>query len=154
MSAINGTIIYRELGDPPDVLINWLDERSQLFNVLDDHDKEHLYIDNDVPRDADITPLLVQHTIGFSLFSEDGQRLSDYSRLDKAIRAQAGAKLVITPEVELESEIDIPDVEDPPMSALEASLLEQIESLKAQIASQAEDEPAKDESDESDESTD
>lgn len=134
MTAINGTVIYRELGDPDPALIAWLDARNQLFNVVDDRQKEHLYVDNDVPRDAVITPLIVESTIGFSLFTESGQRISDYSRLDKAIRAQAGASLVVKPEVELEDEIVLPEDHEPePQSALEAALASRIAELEAQV---------------------
>jgi hypothetical protein len=139
MNADNGTVIYRELGDPPAVLLTWLDERGQLFNVVDDNQNEHLYVDGEQPRDAAITPMIVENTIGFSLFTEDGQRLADYSRLDRAIRAQEGAKLVITPEVDLED--DMPAEDEPPMSALEAALRERIAKLEGE-ASPVEDEDA------------
>lgn len=137
MTADNGTIIYRELGDPAPVLIQWLDDRGQLYNVLDDHGNEHLYIDNDVPRDAEITPMLVDATIGFSLFYEaTGKRISDYSRLDRAVRAQAGAELVVKPEVELEEDIEAEELQAQvePISALEASLQERIDQLEAEAA--------------------
>ncbi len=139
MSIINGTVIYRELGDPSPILLTWLEDRGQLFNVLDDHNNEHLYIDNDQPRDADITPMLVEATIGFSLFTEGGKRLSDYSRLDRAIRAQQGAKLVITPEVDLEEEIELEEDEGglDALSALEVVQQERIAELEAQIAAGA-----------------
>jgi hypothetical protein len=135
----NGTVIYRELGDPPQVLINWLDERGQLYNILDDANREHLYVDNEQPRDADITPMIVENTIGFSLFTEDGRRLSDYSRLDKALRAQEGAKLVIVPEVEMEEDIDLAPKGKETVSALEASLLARIAELEANQPQDAED---------------
>jgi hypothetical protein len=111
-TVINGCIVYRELGNPPDILINWLDERNQLWNVVDDNGKERLYIDNDQPRDADITPSLVEATIGFALFTEAGKRLAGYSRLDRALRAQEGAVLTITPEFELEDEVALSEAEE------------------------------------------
>lgn len=134
MTAINGVLVYRELGDPPAILIDWLDERQQLFNVLDDKQKEHLYVDNDQPRDADITPMILEHTIGFSLFTEDGRHTASYSRLDKALRAQAKAKLVVVPEVDLEDDIeDDEDDREVPMSAMEAQLRERIAELESQV---------------------
>jgi hypothetical protein len=138
-TVINGCIVYRELGNPPDILINWLDERNQLWNVVDDNGKERLYIDNDQPRDADITPPLVEATIGFALFDEEGKRLAGYSRLDSAIRAQAGAKMVITPEFELEDEIDLSDAEQDLVdrdvtTALEARIAELEVELNATLA--------------------
>ncbi len=102
----NGTIVYRELNDPGDALLTWLDDRGQLFNVLDDEQKEHLYVDNDVPRDILITPLIVAATKGFALFTEDGKHLADYKKLFKAEKAQLGARLVITPEVDLDDDED------------------------------------------------
>ena len=123
-NVINGCVVYRELGEMPAVLVNWLDERNQLWNVVDDTGKEHLYIDNDQPRDADITPSLVEATIGFALFTEAGKRLSDYSRLDRAIRAQAGAVLTITPEFELEDEVALSEAEEDLVSRDVTSILE------------------------------
>jgi len=147
MTLINGTQVYRELGDPPQVLINWLDERGQLWNVLDDHQNEHLYVENETPRDSDITPMIVECTIGFSLFDEDGKRLADYSRLDKALRAQEGAKRIVIPEVELEDQIELPEDAEPALSAAEAALQEKIDALTAQIAEQADEGEIVDEDD-------
>ncbi len=146
VGIINGTIIYRELGDPPRDLITWLDLRHQLWNVLDDHQIEHLYVDNDQPRDSEITAQLIHYTIGFSLFTEGGKFISAYSRLERAVRAQLSAKLVVVPDVQLEDEIALDeDQEDTePIGALEAKLIEQIESLKSQIAAGSESYPDED----------
>ena len=107
MTAINGAVIYRDLGNPIPVLLAWLQERTQLYNVVDDKGLEHLYVDNDIPRDSEITELIVGSTGGFALFTEQGKRIEGYTDLHKAVRAQASAQLTVVPEVELESHMEV-----------------------------------------------
>jgi len=139
MTAVNGTVIYRELIDPAPILIKWLDDRNQLFNVLDNKGVEHLYVDNDHPRDADITPMIIQATKGFSLFTEQGKRITDYSRLDKAIRGQEGAQLVVVPEVELDEDIVLnePVVFQDSTDAVNNALASRVAELEAMLAASA-----------------
>jgi hypothetical protein len=101
MSA-NGVQIYRELGEAPESLLDWLEKRDQLYNIIDPTGIEHVFIDNDLPRDSEITRSIVANTKGFALFSEDGDYIGSYRSLDRAITAQAGAKLVVQAEVEAE----------------------------------------------------
>ena len=107
--SINGVDIYRELGDAPDSLLDWLERRGQLYNVIDPKGNEHVFIDNDLPRDSDITQEIVANTRGFALFSEEGEFIGTYRSLDRAIAAQAGAKLVVQAEVEAEPDDDFED---------------------------------------------
>lgn len=99
--------IYRELSDPTPSLITWLEERDQLFVVVDPKGQEHNYIDNGTPRDADITEEIVGDTPafpgctkGFALFSEEGDFIAEYSRIDTAERAALAVKPVVTTTVE------------------------------------------------------
>ena len=100
--------IYRELSDPSPSLVEWLEARDQLFVVQDPKGVEHVYVDNDTPRDSDITDELVggpetPHvgcTKGFALFSADGSYVASFARLDAAIRAKAGARVEIKHSVE------------------------------------------------------
>lgn len=109
MTAINGVQIYRELSQNiPASIVEWLDKRGQLYPTEDPRGNEHLFIDNDLPRDADITIAIVANTSGFALFTEDGEYVGAYRSLDRAIAAQNGAKLVVTADVEAD-----PDEENP-----------------------------------------
>lgn len=101
MNAIEAqTQVYREIGqDNPD-LIGWLDLRNQLFNVTDPNGKERVFVDNDVPRDSDITPLIVENTVGFALFDNDGNYVGSYRELAGALSAQDSARIVVTTEVD------------------------------------------------------
>ena len=105
MTAINGTVIYREIGNASEALLNWLDERQQLWVIEDDKGTERNYVDNDTPRDASITPMIVEATTGFSLFPEQGgKRIGTYRDLLKAISAQERARVVVTAEVDIEDD--------------------------------------------------
>lgn len=108
MSSVTVTTqVYRELDPNQDDLLRWLDERQQLFNVVDPKGNEHLFIDNDLPRDADITPMIVEHTVGFALFTDDGDYIGSYRSLDKAIRAQESATVSIVADVDADPDEDI-----------------------------------------------
>lgn len=96
-----GLHIYRELVDPTDDLRAWLELREQLYVVRDPKGNVHLFVDNDTPRDADINEEIVRFaTKGFSLFTEDGERVAGYPDLASALEAQRSARIVVTAEVE------------------------------------------------------
>ena len=98
---MNGIQIYRELSpNTPEHILNWLEVRQQIWPITDPKGVEHLFIDNDKPRDADITPSLVSNTVGFALFDGEGEYIGSYRSLDRAITAQKGAKIVVTADVE------------------------------------------------------
>ena len=103
MSSINGVQIYRELGGKEASAIEWLDRRSQLFNVIDPKGPEHIFVDNDAPRDPEVTQAIIRDTVGFALFTEDGEYIGSYRSLDRAITAQNGAKLVVKADVDAEA---------------------------------------------------
>ena len=98
--STNGVEIYREIADPSSRLLAWLENRNQLWVISDPKGNEHLFIDNDTPRDPDITIEIVTRTVGFALFTEDGDYIGSYRSLDRAITAQQGAKLVVQADVE------------------------------------------------------
>jgi hypothetical protein len=104
-------VIYRELADPSPDLVRWLEARDQLFVVQDPRGVEHSYIDNDAPRDSDITDEIIGNknqpgvvypgcTKGFAVFTADGDYVASYATLDKAIRAKASARIVTSAEIE------------------------------------------------------
>lgn len=98
------TQIYREVGNADDALLKWLEDREQLFPIQDPKGNEHLFIDNDQPRDRDITPMIITATTSFALFADndngENQWVGSYRSLDKAIAAQQNAKVVVTTEVD------------------------------------------------------
>lgn len=120
--ATQNVRIFRELADPSDSLTRWLDARDQLYEVVDKKNNTHLFVDNESPRDSEITQLIVgreasvdEHTgrkvsaipgctKGFALFVEqdDGYEgpIAMYSRLDKAEQAAASAKVVVSTQIE------------------------------------------------------
>lgn len=120
---MNGITVYRELHESaPESLFTWLEQRQQLFPIEDDKGDVHLFVENDQPRDADITPLIVENTAGFALFADEpldengNQYIGSYRSLDRALTAQSGARLVVQPEVDLEDDPDVdiaaPSAED------------------------------------------
>lgn len=99
--------IYRELSDPSPSLITWLEDRDQLFVVADPMGREHNYIDNNTPRDAIITEEIVGVegafpgcTKCFALFSEEGDFIAEYARIDKAELAASKVKPVVVSTVD------------------------------------------------------
>lgn len=121
-----GVYVYREIANPSPSLMQWLDVRGQLFEIQDPKGKTHLYIENDIPRDADINEEIVGRetrktvdakgramvfpgvegcTIGFALFAENREtgtfdHIGTFRSLDRAEKAAAGAKVVIRADVE------------------------------------------------------
>lgn len=98
------TQIYREVGANDATLLEWLNRRDQLFEVTRDNGDVHRFVDNDIPRDSDITPLIIDNTVGFALFSEDGDYMASFETLAQAIRGQENARIVITTEVDIDSD--------------------------------------------------
>jgi len=100
--------IYRELSDPELSLITWLEDRDQLFVVQDPRGVEHMYVDNSTPRDSFVSEMIVGGplvpyagcTKGFALFSDEGDFIAEYSRIDAAERAAASVRPVVTVEVD------------------------------------------------------
>lgn len=114
---MDNLVIYRELADPSPTLVEWLEARDQLFVVQDPRGVEHSYIDNDTPRDSDITDEIVGNTHqgavpfpgctkGFALFTADGVYVASYATLDKAIQAKSNARIVTTAAVENEGDAE------------------------------------------------
>jgi hypothetical protein len=68
---------------------------------------EHYFIDNDLPRDSDITEEIVANTKGFALFTEEGKYIGSYRSLDRAVAAQAGAKIVVQADVDADPDEDL-----------------------------------------------
>ena len=110
MSTIEAsTQIFREIHQDNEGLLSWLDGRNQLYIITDPKGKEHVFVDNDIPRDSDITPMIVENTVGFALFDDNGEYVASFRSLDKAIEAQQGARLVITTDVDVEADEIITD---------------------------------------------
>ena len=100
MSTINGIDIFREVGELPAHAYQWLDRRNQLWVIEDRKGREHTFIENDTPRDADVTEALVANTVGFALFNTDGDYIGSYRDLERAEKARATARVVVTASVE------------------------------------------------------
>lgn len=99
--------IYREISpDSSRSLLTWLERRDQLFPTEDDKGVEHLFIENDRPRDPDITEEIVARTIGFALFSDDGELVGRYRALDRAIKAAETATIKVVPDIEVAPDED------------------------------------------------
>lgn len=106
-----GVYIYRELSpNASESLLKWLDVRGQLFEVQDPKGRTHYFIDNDVPRESDITLEIVGGevvggaslpgcTVGFALFTVEGDYIGSYRSLDKAIKAAENVKIVVSADV-------------------------------------------------------
>ena len=119
---MEGLTIYRELGDPPADLRQWLEDRDQLFTPLDNKGRERTYVENDFPRPSEITREIVGDepgkgsqyatypgcTVGFAVFDAAGQFVGQFNALDKAERAVAGAtvKLAVDLDISTEDELD------------------------------------------------
>jgi len=95
--------IYRELQDPEPNLTKWLEDRDQLFVVLDPKGVEHIYVDNGTPRDSWVNEMIVGGpllpyagcTKRFALFSEEGDFIAEYSRIDTAEKALKSLRTVV-----------------------------------------------------------
>lgn len=94
------TEIYREINDDNLKLLEWLDRRNQLDKITRDNGDVHYFVSNEVPRDTEITPQILEVTVGFALFTDDGEYVGSYKKLAGAIDAQAGARIVVRAEVD------------------------------------------------------
>lgn len=96
------TIVYRELNpDMPDHVANWLEVRGQLIWVLDKKGVEHAIVENDLPRDPEITEAIIGGgaygpglTLGFGVYDDEGNRIGMYNSVDKAEAAAKAAQVV------------------------------------------------------------
>lgn len=95
-------IIYREL-DPnmPDHVRDWLEARQQLIEILDQKGNSHFIIENDLPRDPEVTEGIVGGgpygpgcTIGFGVYTDEGERVGMYRTVERAEEAAAKARVV------------------------------------------------------------
>jgi hypothetical protein len=100
--------IYRELSDPSPELVQWLEDRDQLFVVVDPKGNEHTYVDNGTPRDSWVNETICGGpqvpyagcTKAFALFSDEGVFIAEYARMDAAERAAAKVKPVVVMELD------------------------------------------------------
>lgn len=116
---MEGLTIYRELGGASADLLQWLEDRDQLFQPVDAQGRERTFVENDFPRPSEITREIVGDspgmgsqfatypgcTIGFAVFDPQGQFVAEFRSLDRAVKAVAGAK------IKLDVDIDIPEDE-------------------------------------------
>ena len=94
-------IIYRELSpEIPVEVQEWLDARGQLLEVVDKKGKSHFIIENDVPRDIEVTEAIVGNdtqpglTIGFGVYTDEGERVGMYATVQNAEAAAEKARVV------------------------------------------------------------
>jgi hypothetical protein len=98
------TQVYREISQNNPDLINWLDLRNQIWNIPDPDGNDHVFVDNSIPRDRSITPLIVEETVGFALFDGNGEYVASFKTLVEAERAKATARIVINTDVSLDDD--------------------------------------------------
>ena len=94
-------LIYRELSpEMPDHVREWLDVRGQLIEVEDKKGNSHFIIENDTPRDPEVTEGIVGNayqpgcTIGFGVYDDEGNRIGMYKSVDRAEAAAQQARVV------------------------------------------------------------
>lgn len=94
-------IIYRELApDMPDHVRDWLEVRGQLIEIQDKKGNTHFIIENDIPRDAEVTEGIVGNrsqagcTVGFGVYDDEGNRIGMYSSVERAEAAAEKARVV------------------------------------------------------------
>jgi hypothetical protein len=118
MTVVNGVQIYREVANLAPYPLKWLEARDQLYEITDPKGVPHLFLDNDTPRDIDVTPGIIDATVGFALFDAEGEYIGSYRSLDRAIAAQEGAKIVVQAEFEGAAPDDDVRVADEPARAV------------------------------------
>lgn len=62
------------------------------------------YVDNDRPRDAELTDELMKHTLGFGVAKGDGQIIGKFKKLQQAEAARANAKITFDVNVDVDGE--------------------------------------------------
>lgn len=96
-------IVYRELdaNRMPEHVMNWLEVRGQLIWVEDKKGNEHCIVENDLPRDPEITEAIIGGgaygpglTLGFGVYDDEGNRIGMYSSVDRAEAAAEKARVV------------------------------------------------------------
>lgn len=119
-----GLRIMRRI-DPDPELEAKLDELGQLYEIADKGGKVHKYVSDDDRRETELNFAItgnwdamgrVTHrscTLGFALMDENNDIHYFASDADKAERALAGAKVTITPMVDVAFEDGVEVVEEP-----------------------------------------
>jgi hypothetical protein len=96
-------LIYRELdaANIPPHVAEWLEVRGQLVYVLDKKGNEHAIVENDLPRDPEISEAIIGGpvygpglTIGFGVYDDEGNRIGMYNSVAKAEAAAEQARVV------------------------------------------------------------
>lgn len=94
-------IIYRELSpDMPEHVRDWLEIRGQLIEIQDKQGNSHFIVENDLPRDPEVTEGIIgnEHapgcTIGFGVYDDEGNRIGMYRSIDRAEAAADRARVV------------------------------------------------------------
>lgn len=99
-------VVYRELSpEMPEHVRQWLDKRSQLIEIQDKKGNTHYIIENDTPRDAEVTEAIVGPpgcTIGFGVYTDEGNRVGMYRDVKGAEEAAQKARMV-----SFESDIEV-----------------------------------------------
>ena len=106
-------IVYRELNpDMPEHIREWFDVRGQLIDVQDKKGNLHCIVENDLPRDPEITEAIIGGpiygpglTLGFGVYDDEGNRIGMYSSVERAETAAEKARIV-TLESDAEVEWD------------------------------------------------
>lgn len=81
------------------------DALSELGQIME-LDDGSIWVDDNQVRDVEFNEEIVSEgvTVGWGLFDIEGTLHARYSRLDKALRALQNARVVITPEVDVEED--------------------------------------------------
>jgi hypothetical protein len=97
-------------GDPAVVIEGeFSDHHSQLIEFQDGTQ----WVDNDYPRDGEITAEIMEHTGRFAVATPDDEIVGGpYARLDKAEAARDGAKIKLDVDVDIEPEATEAEVDD------------------------------------------
>lgn len=122
-------VVFREIVDPDPGLLAWLDARDQAMEVEDQKGNTHIFIEDGIPRESEVTEMIVGRgagpgkqplagcTKGFGLFveEEDGgyegplatfaredtarKKAGELSALQKAEQAASTAKVTLSAEI-------------------------------------------------------
>ena len=89
-------LTLRELNpDMPQHVVDWLEARGQLIEVQDKKGKSHFIVENDLPRDTEVTVAIVTEcTLGFGVYDDEGNRLGMYRDVARAEEAADKARVV------------------------------------------------------------
>lgn len=94
--------------NPSPALAERLSELNQLFEFQDGT----TWVDDNVVRDVEYNDEIVEPTVtmGWGLFDSQYTLHAKYRSLDRALKALSGAKVVITPDIEVDPEEPAPIV--------------------------------------------